>query len=110
MRSTLQVEGDMHVKLYLSAGTTLICGGICVPYGSTLTIEGEGTLISDATGAVFGDAPLTATEQELTEYVECQHEQTGQNRTEILVSTHRPFNFHGIKDFDISNEVHSVNT
>lgn len=35
----------------------LICPGIYVAAGSTLTIEGEGALIADATGEVFDDTP-----------------------------------------------------
>ncbi len=47
------VESNLHVRLYLSEGTMLICPEIHVASGSTLTIEGEGTLIADATGEVF---------------------------------------------------------
>ncbi len=56
---TILLGSNMHAKLYLGEGTTLICPGIYVEAGSTLTIEGEGTLIADATGEVFGDAPYT---------------------------------------------------
>lgn len=54
---TIYVESRLHVRLYLSEGTTLICPGIYVDKGSTLTIEGEGALIADATGAVSNDDP-----------------------------------------------------
>jgi hypothetical protein len=55
---TIYVESRVHVRLYLSEGTTLICPGIFVDAGSTLTIEGEGTLIADATGAVSNEDPF----------------------------------------------------
>ncbi len=52
---TILLGSNMHARLYLTEGTTLICPGIFVEAGSTLTIEGKGTLIADASGAVSNE-------------------------------------------------------
>ena len=52
---TVYVESNLHARLYLTEGTTLICPGIFVEAGSSLTIEGEGTLIADASGEVSNE-------------------------------------------------------
>ena len=52
---TVYVESNLHARLYLAEGTTLVCPGIFVEAGSSLAIEGEGTLIADASGAVSNE-------------------------------------------------------
>ena len=55
--TSILVKGNMHAKLYLTEGTTLVCPNIYVEEGSTLTIEGEGALVADATGELFDADP-----------------------------------------------------